>query len=351
MRRSAFLQASISPLAPAQMRVGGTFNLFSRGSSVDFYGSIPFDGRVSFIPIQQFVIASLFKSSFNECYTKTIKDEITQFMGQARVIVLGNEKGGTGKSTVSMHIITYLLKHGYTVASIDIDARQGTLTRYLQNRLVQKSNGRTDLAVPDHHEIFCSQLEHRKEAEEDEAERFDAVFEKCKEYDFLVIDTPGNNTFLSRYAHSHADMIITPINDSFIDLDMLVRLDPTSKEILKPSLYAENVWEQKKVKAIRNQGTIDWIVVRNRKNIAHAKGKNSIEPSLTALSKRIGFRFVCGFSERIIFKELFLEGMTLTDIDPRSQKVRLAHVAARQELTQLMDAILNNSNQQKQVAS
>ncbi len=273
-------------------------------------------------------------------------------MGQPRVIVLGNEKGGTGKSTVSMHTITYLLKHGYTVASIDIDARQGTLTRYLNNRLVQKNAGRPDLAVPDHFEILCSQLDNRKEAEADDAVRFDAVFEKCQHHDFIVIDTPGNNTFLSRYAHSHADMIITPINDSFIDLDMLVRLDPTSKEILKPSLYAENVWEQKKVKAIRNQGTIDWVVVRNRKNIAHAKGKNSIEPILSALSKRIGFRFVCGFSERIIFKELFLEGMTLTDIDPKSQKMRLAHVAARQELIQLMDAILlNNVDQAKQAVS
>lgn len=270
---------------------------------------------------------------------------------QPRVIVLGNEKGGTGKSTVSMHTITYLLKHGYTVASIDIDARQGTLSRYLQNRLVQKNGGRSDLAVPDHFEILNSQLDNRQEAEADDTGRFNEVFEKCQNHDFIVIDTPGNNTFLSRYAHSHADMIITPINDSFIDLDMLVRLDPTSKEILKPSLYAENVWEQKKTKAIRNQGTIDWVVVRNRKNIAHAKGKNSIEPILSALSKRIGFRFVCGFSERIIFKELFLEGMTLTDIDPKSQKMRLAHVAARQELIQLMDAILANTTPQKQAAA
>jgi chromosome partitioning protein len=181
---------------------------------------------------------------------------------QPRVIVLGNEKGGTGKSTVSMHTITYLLKHGYTVASIDIDARQGTLTRYLQNRLVQKNGSRPDLAVPDHFEILNSQLDNRQEAEADDTARFDEVFDKCRNHDFIVIDTPGNNTFLSRYAHSHADMIITPINDSFIDLDMLVRLDPTSKEILKPSLYAENVWEQKKTKAIRNQGQlIGWLYV------------------------------------------------------------------------------------------
>ncbi len=276
-----------------------------------------------------------------------------QGMSHPRVIVLGNEKGGTGKSTVSMHIITYLLKHGYSVASIDIDARQGTLSRYLSNRAQQKEKNRPDLAMPKHFEIFNSTLENRTEANAEETERFDETFAKCQDCDFVVIDTPGNDTFLSRYAHSHADVVITPINDSLIDLDMLVRLDPASKEILKPSLYAENVWDQKKNKAIRNHGKIDWVVVRNRKNIAHAKGKNSIEPILSALSKRIGFRFVCGFSERIIFKELFLEGMTLTDIDPKSQKMRLAHVAARQELVQLMDAILGNhtDKQVKQISA
>lgn len=261
-------------------------------------------------------------------------------MKKPNVIVLGNEKGGTGKSTVSMHTITYLLQSGYKVASIDVDARQGTLTRYLQNRLHTINQSRPDLAMPDHYEIFCSQLDHRQEAEADNRQRFDEVFHQVREHDFVIIDTPGSNTHLSRYAHSHADLIITPINDSFIDLDMLVRLDSSSKEILKPSLYAETVWEQKKNKAIRNQGTIDWLVVRNRKNIAHAKGKNSIERILTALAKRIGFRFVCGFSERIVFKELFLEGMTLTDINPKAQKIRLAHVAARQELLELMHAIL-----------
>lgn len=268
-------------------------------------------------------------------------------MGQPHVIVLGNEKGGTGKSTVSMHIITYLLNQGYKVASIDVDARQGTLTRYIHNRKLYKETHREDLPLPDHFDIVCSQLDVRKEAEADDQKRFDDIFASVKEHDFLVIDTPGNNTFLSRYAHSHADLIITPVNDSFIDLDMLVRLDPSSKEIIKPSLYAENVWEQKKVKAIRNQGTIDWVVLRNRKNVAHAKGKNSIERILASLAKRIGFRLVSGFSERIVFKELFLEGMTLTDLGQKSAKLKLGHVAARQELVELMDAVLHNITQKR----
>ncbi|MBM3566952.1 MAG: ATPase, partial [Alphaproteobacteria bacterium] len=53
---------------------------------------------------------------------------------RAHVIVLGNEKGGSGKSTTAMHLIAACLRDGRSVASIDLDARQGTLTRYLSNR-------------------------------------------------------------------------------------------------------------------------------------------------------------------------------------------------------------------------
>ena len=261
-------------------------------------------------------------------------------MSQPHVIVLGNEKGGTGKSTVSMHIVSYLLQKKYKVASIDVDARQGTLSRYINNRKIYKEQSKSDLTIPEHIAILNSKKNSRDEAESEDKKNFDQTINRFMSYDFIVIDTPGNDTFLSRYAHAHADIVITPINDSFIDLDMLVRLEPQSKEIIKPSLYAENVWEQKKNKAIRNRGTIDWIVLRNRKNATPGKGRNSIERVLSALSKRIGFRLVSGFSERIIFRELFVEGMTLTDITPKTRKMKLAHVAARQELTELMDAIL-----------
>ena len=136
------------------------------------------------------------------------------------IIVLGNEKGGTGKSTVSMHIIVNLLREGHAVGSIDVDARQGTLTRYVENRRARREATDENLPVPDHVPVFRSKLESVSAAEAEETAHFNEALDRLKDYDYIVIDTPGSDTYLSRLAHSFADSLITPLNDSFIDLDM-----------------------------------------------------------------------------------------------------------------------------------
>ncbi|CAO4842295.1 MAG: hypothetical protein CNLJKLNK_00769 [Holosporales bacterium] len=255
------------------------------------------------------------------------------------IIVLGNEKGGTGKSTLSMHVITALLRQGFSVGSMDVDARQGTLTRYIENRKNRIQALGEDLPLPDHRPIFKSQLDTVQEAENEEKEKVNATLAEFQNYDFIVIDTPGSDMHLSRYAHSHADTLITPLNDSFIDLDMLVRLQPDSLDILKPSTYSEMVWEQKKQKAIRRQGSIDWIVVRNRLSSINSRNKEEVERVLKALSRRIGYRLASGFGERVIFRELFLNGITLLDLSETRTSLSLSHIAAKQELTTLMEMI------------
>ena len=60
----------------------------------------------------------------------------------AHVIVVGNEKGGAGKSTLSIHLSVALLKAGYKVACIDLDTRQQTLTRFFENRKSWSANAR-----------------------------------------------------------------------------------------------------------------------------------------------------------------------------------------------------------------
>jgi chromosome partitioning protein len=262
------------------------------------------------------------------------------------VIVLGNEKGGTGKSTLSMHVITYLLKQNYKVASIDVDARQGTLTRYVENRKNRIETHKENLLIPEHRPIFRSTLENVREAEEAEKESINTAMQDFSDYDYVVFDTPGSDMHLSRFAHSFADTLITPLNDSFIDLDMLVRLKSDSLDIIKPSTYSEMVWEQKKQKAIRSRGSIDWIVVRNRLSSLNSKNKQEIERVLTSLSRRIGYRLASGFGERVIFRELFLNGITLLDLAETRTDISLSHIAAKQELTTLMDMIqLPNTNQ------
>lgn len=257
------------------------------------------------------------------------------------IIVLGNEKGGTGKSTAAMHIITSLLRQGYKVGSIDVDARQGTLSRYVENRRLRgEAKPDEHLPLPEHYPVFRSEKSTVEEAQAEDTENFKATMEKLKACEYIIIDTPGSDMFLSRLAHSFADTLITPLNDSFIDLDMLARLKPETMEIIRPSTYSEMVWEQKKQRAIRgDRKAIDWIVLRNRLNSLNSRNKEEMRKALESLSKRIGFRLVAGFGERVIFRELFLNGITLLDLREARVAMNISHVAARQELNQLLEMI------------
>lgn len=254
------------------------------------------------------------------------------------IIVLGNEKGGTGKSTVAMHVIVSLLKQNYQVGSIDVDARQGTLTRYVENRRHFIDVKEEQLPNSQHFAIYKSKLENITMAEAEENLHFIKVMKQLRHCHFIVIDTPGRDSHLSRLSHSYADTLITPLNDSFVDLDMLVRVN-ADYTILKPSTYAEMVWDQKKHKAMRDNGSIDWIVLRNRLSSIYSRNKEEMERVLSALAKRIGFRLVAGFGERVIFRELFLTGLTLLDMKNANITMNLSHVAAKQELASLLEMI------------
>lgn len=258
---------------------------------------------------------------------------------QPYIIVLGNEKGGTGKSTVAMHVITSLLLSGYSVGSIDVDARQGTLSRLIENRANYMNNTGVSLPISEHYAIHRSAHASIPDAQQEETDRFIQTLENLKKHPFIVIDTPGSDTFLSRLAHSYADTLITPLNDSFIDLDMLVRIQSDSLNILHPSTYAEMVWDQKKQRAMRDGGKIDWIILRNRLSSIHSRNKEEMEKILGALAKRIGFRLMPGFGERVIFRELFLRGLTLLDLRQSKTPMTLSHLAAKQELHELMTGI------------
>jgi chromosome partitioning protein len=254
------------------------------------------------------------------------------------VIVLGNEKGGAGKTTSTMHLIASLLELGFKVGSIDVDCRQLSLSRYLENRKNTIIKKEVELSLPDHYIIKASNLSNIAEIEQEETENFLLAFEQAKEKnEFIIIDTPGSNSFLSRLAHSYADCIITPINDSFIDLDVIAKIEADSLKVERPTLYSQMVWEQKMKRAKRDQGSINWIVMRNRLSNIDAKNKRNMAQTLERLSQRIGFRVAPGFSERVIFRELFLSGLTLLDIKGELVKklgmvTNISHLAAKQEL-------------------
>lgn len=276
-----------------------------------------------------------------------VQRQVERVPGRAHVLVIGNEKGGSGKSTTAMHIVVSLLGEGARVATLDLDARQGTLSRYLENRAAYAKRSSVGLPMPTHAPVTISTLVDRNEAEADEVARFEAALEPpLLSADFVVIDTPGSDTHLSRLAHTWADTLLTPLNDSFIDLDLLARVDPDTLKILRPSIYAEAVWKQRQVRAIQGGRPVDWIVTRNRLSSLAARNKRDMGEVLEALARRVGFRVAPGLSERVIYRELFLNGLTLLDLKRGQSGVKstgpsmtMSHVAARQEVRDLVAAL------------
>ena len=257
----------------------------------------------------------------------------------AHVIVVGNEKGGAGKSTVAIHLAVALIRMGKAVGVIDLDVRQGSLSRYLVNRRSWAEKRGVNLPMPDEETLPISTLRDLDARDAEEASAWEAAFGRLKGgCDYVVIDAPGGDTHYARLAHAAADTLITPINDSFVDFALLAEVDPDTFEVGKPSVYAEMVWESRKRKAMKDRRSIDWVVMRNRVSMLDAKNKRRVGKGLKALSERIGFRLAPGFSERVIYRELFPKGLTLIDLTDAGSTAgfTMSHVAARQELRELV---------------
>lgn len=254
-------------------------------------------------------------------------------MGPGRIIVVGNEKGGSGKSTVAMHLIVALLGQGARVASLDLDARQATLSRYIEHRGRRSAAGPA-LPMPEHEAVSPS-----LDPIGDQARLTGLVESLSARCDAIVIDTPGSDQALSRLAHSYADLLITPLNDSLLDLDPLARVDPAARQIGRPGPYSEMVWEARKLRATRRARPTDWFVLRNRLSSLDARNKREMERLLRALAARLGFRLLPGLSERVIYRELFLEGLTLSDLGGHRSALTLSQVTARQELRHLIEGL------------
>ncbi len=257
---------------------------------------------------------------------------------RAHIVVFGNEKGGSGKSTAAMHTAIALLRLGYKVGSIDLDARQGTFTRYLKKRFDFITSSLDHLPSPSHMTIPRSDANSVCEQRSEEQEFLTmAIDELGRHNHFIVIDTPGSDTFLSRLAHSYADTLVTPMNDSFVDLDLLADFDPKTFKIIGPSVYTKMVHEQRKQKKLRDGGDIDWIVMRNRLSHLNARNKQTIGKLLERVAKVYNFRLASGFGERVIFRELFMKGLTLLDLkEDQKNPLTLSQISARQEVRKLI---------------
>ena len=170
----------------------------------------------------------------------------------AYVVVLGNEKGGSGKSTVAMHIAVALMKAGQRVATIDLDSRQKSFTHYIENRRAWAKHARLNLELPTH---YCISRADGPKVVDNEVAEFSAFAQAVDAlehtHDFIVIDTPGHDSYLMRLAHSMADTLITPLNDSFVDFDVLGTVDPATFAVTGTSHFAEMVREARRQRRVR----------------------------------------------------------------------------------------------------
>ncbi len=247
----------------------------------------------------------------------------------AHRIVFANEKGGTGKSTTAVHIAVALAFQGAKVAAIDLDPRQRTLHRYLENRAETERRRAISLPGP-RFAVF----------EGDSVEQLEAMSAELGEgMDFLIFDTPGRDDPFARHVATSADTLVTPLNDSFVDFDLIGQVDAETFKIRRLSFYAELIWEARKKRAmatIKDQKReMDWVVVRNRTHHVEARNQKRLEGALNELSKRVGFRIANGLSERVIYRELFPSGLTLLDKGQLGE-LGTSHLVARQELRALL---------------
>ena len=246
-------------------------------------------------------------------------------MAQPHFVVFANEKGGTGKSTTAVHTAVALAASGHRVAALDIDSRQRTLTRYLENRAATIRRLEAELPLPAF-EVLDDHTESGLEA---------AIARLGAQADVIVVDTPGRDDPLARSAILRADTLVTPMNDSFVDLDLIGQVHPDNYKITKPSFYAELIWNSRTQRAKTTGKSVDWVVLRNRLQHIDSHNLRRVGAALDELARRVGFRVIPGLGERVIYRELFPKGLTLLDLQQLGE-VGLGHITARQELREMI---------------
>jgi chromosome partitioning protein len=262
-------------------------------------------------------------------------------MSQPHFIVFANEKGGTGKSTTAVHTAIALAASGHRVAALDLDGRQRTMTRYFENR--DATIRRLDTTLP---QARCEVLE-----EEGEEALARALERLSKGSDVIVIDTPGRDDATAKSAILKADTLVTPMNDSFVDLDLIGQVHPENYKITKPSFYAELIWNSRTQRAKQTGKSVDWVVLRNRLQHIESHNLKRVGAALDELARRVGFRVIPGLGERVIYRELFPKGLTLLDLAQLGD-VGIAHVTARQELREMIAGLsIPGQEEQKLVAA
>jgi chromosome partitioning protein len=270
------------------------------------------------------------------CCRSTNLEPEEDVSGGKPVIVIGNEKGGSGKTTVAIHLVAGLAAAGLRPGAIDLDHRQRSFSHFFANRAAWGERAKRDYALP--------KLLTMVPAPDGEAvpRLAAAIGELSAEADVIVVDCPGADTALGRAAHANALIIVTPLNDSFVDFDVLGTVDPTNFALTGVGHYAEMVREARRQRRLVDGGLTDWVVVRNRLSTLGSRNKRLVGEGVDELGRQLGFRAIDGFAERVVYREFFPRGLTaLDDIneDTLGQRPNPSHLTARDEVRNLIDAL------------
>lgn len=237
-----------------------------------------------------------------EASSVTVRDVEMQASPAGHVIVFANEKGGTGKSTLAFHTAVALCDAGNSVAALDLDGRQQSLSRALANRDATARALRIDLPSPRH------SVAHPQQSASMLVQEMARIGWHS---DYFVIDVAGHDSALARRAIAMADTLVTPVNASFVDLDSLGRVAPDGA--VDRGRFGDLVASLRMERAQHGGGDLDWAVVPNRVR----RGTNNqarIERALGILADDLDFRLVTGLAERVAYRELFAMGLTHLDL-------------------------------------
>ena len=253
----------------------------------------------------------------------------------AHTITLGNEKGGSGKSTASIHLVTAFMRYGFVVGCLDLDTRQRSLATWLENRERTRVDGgwsQAKICMPHYRRLTLSEAEGRTDADTDDHAAFMQAFNDMRERcDYIIIDSPGHDIFLSRLGHAVADTVITPLNDSQIDYDVIAKFDPHEDAPTAPSIYSSMISDVRRHRKSEGWDDFDWVIMRNR--FAPQSDRSRISVDLDRIAKRLRFRVVGGLPERKIYHELFRAGLTAHDIEDNHAR---SYNAARDDIEALI---------------